>query len=203
MIRLLPAARKGQPEVALAWRPRPPRQPGVSRCSMQSARLAPAPAPEGRYLGAPAPRSLQAEIRASLQLPAPTSASALEREGAGSAGSGPSCSGRRQPEWQRRACARRSAATRAERAPSPLPEPAVSLPTGTPTSGCSRRHPGVRVGRGPWYHLVWGGSGMRRASVPFSTPWGIPVTPISRVLSLDLLPEMTPPLLSGRSSTCP
>lgn len=96
----------------MAWRPRPPRQPGVSRGTMQPARLAPARAPEGRYLGAPAPGSLSAEIRASLQLPAPTSASALAREGAGSAGSGPSCSGRRQPEWQPGACARRSAAQR-------------------------------------------------------------------------------------------
>lgn len=34
---------------------------------------------------------------------------------------------------------------------------------------------------GRWSHLVWGGSGMRGASVPLSTPWGLPVTPISRV----------------------
>lgn len=36
-------------------------------------------------------------------------------------------------------------------------------------------------GRGRWSHLVWGGSGMRGVSVPLSTPWGLPVTPISRV----------------------
>lgn len=64
------------------WGPRPPRLPGFSRCSLQPARRAPAPAPEGRYLGAPAPRSLPAAVGASLQLLHPTSTSA-EGEGRG------------------------------------------------------------------------------------------------------------------------
>jgi hypothetical protein len=59
--RLSPAAHRGQrrqPWLA----PPTTRLPGVSRCSMQPARRAPAPAPEGRYLGAPAPWNLPAAI---------------------------------------------------------------------------------------------------------------------------------------------
>lgn len=67
---------------APGWRPRPPRLSGFTRCSLQPARLAPTPAPEDRYLGTLAPRSLPAAIRASLLLPHPTSASA-EGEGRG------------------------------------------------------------------------------------------------------------------------
>ena len=67
---------------APGWRPRPPRLPGISRGSLPPARLAPARAPEGRYLGAPAPGSLPAANGAFLLLPHPTSASA-EGEGRG------------------------------------------------------------------------------------------------------------------------
>lgn len=80
-------------------RPRPSRLPGVSCCLLQPARRAPAPTPEGRYLGAPAPRSLPAAVGASLRITHPTSASAEgEGKGRGSAGTGPSCGGRHQPE---------------------------------------------------------------------------------------------------------
>lgn len=63
-------------------RPRPSRLPGVSCCLLQPARRAPAPTPEGRYLGASAPRSLPAAVGASLRITHPTSASA-EGEGKG------------------------------------------------------------------------------------------------------------------------
>lgn len=59
----------------------------------------PHPGPGGQVPRAPAPRSLPAAVRASLQLPQPTSASAEGKgKGRGSAGTCPSCGGGRQPE---------------------------------------------------------------------------------------------------------
>lgn len=176
--------------------PKPPRLPGVSRCSLQPARRAPAPTPEGRYLGAPAPESLLAVVGASLQLPHPTSASA-EGEGRGRGE-------RRNRPFLRRsppagiaaggARARRSAAQRGGRGgagglasprtpaprapPPPLPSSVLGrraagrpLPTGP---GHPEERGGGREGGRP--HLLGGGSGMRGMNLPLSLlpvdfPW--------------------------------
>lgn len=149
----------------MAWQTQSPWLPGVSRCSMQPARLAPAPVPEGRYLGAPAPRSLPAEIRASLQLPAPTSASERRKR---SFLQGPPPAGIAAPSPctpQRSTAARSGTPPRYRTAPAP----AASLPRGQRRATALATTPGIRVGRGWWSYLVWGESGMRGASVPLAT----------------------------------
>lgn len=146
-------------------RPRPPRLPGVSRRSLQPAPRAPARAPEGRYLGAPAPRSLPAAVGASLQLPHPTSASAEgEGRGRGERRNRPFL--RRRPPAgiaSSRAGARRSAAQRpggagagdrgAAAAPSPFLSPSKTPGGANPPS----RTPGLG---GRWgYGLTLFGAG--------------------------------------------
>lgn len=145
--------------------PRPPRLPGVSRCSLQPARRAPAPTPEGRYLGAPAPRSLLAAVGASLQLPHPTSASA-EGEGRGRGE-------RRNRPFLRRsppagiaaggARARRSAAQRpggADGLASPQTPAAQAPPPPLPSSLLGRRPAGRPLPAGPGHPEERRGEGL-------------------------------------------
>lgn len=199
--------------------PRPPRLPGVSRCSLQPARRAPAPTPEGRYLGAPALTGASWQrVEASLQLPHPTSASAEgEGRGRGELRNRPFL--RRSPPAgiaAGRARARRSAAQRPEGSGRPLPaanarvrgaaaSPPFLSPQETPggaTPPSRTRAPGGARERRP--HLLGGGSGMGGVSLPLSPPWGLSSTPISWGISrFDLQPWVTPPLLSRRCSTCP
>ncbi|XP_069915899.1 translation initiation factor IF-2 isoform X1 [Oryctolagus cuniculus] len=151
---LSPAGAAGDTRGSPGWRPRPP---GVPCCSPQPARRAPAPAPEGRYLGAPAPGNLAAAVGASLRLPHPTSASAEGRgRGRGSAGAGPSCGGRRQPESQPeqsvRAAAQRSAAAGGSRRPRLCRPPAAASFPGTPPSGAAAPARPEEAGRRP--HLA-------------------------------------------------
>lgn len=148
---------------APGWRPRPPRLPGTSRGSLLPARLAPARAPEGRYLGAPAPGSLPAANGALLQLPRPTSASA-EGEGRGrrehrnrsflrrSPPAGIAAGGARA----RRSAAQRSggagalASRRAPRAGTPPSPPLpVSPLRGRPAGDPSQQDPGTQGREGP------------------------------------------------------
>ncbi|XP_030787885.1 synapsin-1-like [Rhinopithecus roxellana] len=168
-------------------RPRPSRLPGVSYCLLQPARRAPAPTPEGRYLGAPAPRSLPAAVGASLRITHPTSASAEgEGKGRGSAGTGPSCGGRHQPEWSPCAPQRSAAAGGCGR---PC-RPDTYRCLGAPTASLPRFSPPADAGRGD---PSQGDQGEGLSSTPIS--WGIPRS--------DPPPRVTPPLLSGRCSTWP
>lgn len=185
-------------------RPRPPRLSGVSRCSLQPAQRAPARAPEGRYLGAPAPRSLPAAVGASLQLTHPTSASA-EGEGRGRgerrnrpflrrrppAGIATSGAGARRSAAQRRGWSGRRRSGRGRR------RRPLSFPLAFQDSRrgeLSKQDPRIWRTMGLWPHLVWGGSGMGGVSLPLFTPWGLSLTPISwGIPRSDLPPRMTPP----------
>lgn len=182
--RLLSAARKGQQRQP--WLVAPDR-PG-SQASPAAAFSPPgSPPPRPRRAGTSEPRLLGASRRRSER---PSSSLRL-RQRQHWRGKG---RGAQEAVLPAAAAASRNGSTEPVRAAAPRRWPNGRPPVhqrppppshkGTAASGGSQQDPEIRVGRGRWSHLVWGGSGMRGASVLLSTPWGLPVTPISRVSSV-------------------
>lgn len=170
--RLLPAARKGQR-----------RQPWLGIPNRPSCRASPAaacsppgsPPPRSRRAGTSEPRPLGASRRRSER----PSSSLRRRQRQLWRGKG---RGAQEAVLPAAAAASRNSSAEpvhaAARAGTPpryrtAPAPAASLPRGQRRAKALATTPGIRVGRGWWSHLVWGESGMRGASVPLSTPYGL------------------------------
>lgn len=198
--------------------PRPPRLPGVSRCSLQPARRAPAPTPEGRYLGAPAltgaswqrsKRPSSSLIRRQRQQKAREGGGGDQKPALPAAVAASRNSSRRSPCAPQRSAAAggsgrplRAANARGRGAAASPPFLSPRETPGGATPPSRTRAPGGARERRP--HLLGGGSGMGGVSLPLSPPWGLSSTPISWGISrFDLPPGVTPPLLSRRCSTCP
>lgn len=195
------------PPAASGRRPDRPASPAAA-CSPPGA--PPPRPPEGRYLGAPAPRSLPAAVGASLRLPPPTSASA-EGEGRGGGAQAPAlpaAPAARRNRSPRSPCApQRSAAAGGSGRPR-LPADAAPHPPHPrrrPGRGPLPQDPGSRRSEGakasPLGGQVWDGGREPRSVCP---PWGLSSAPISwGSPRSDPPPRVTPPLLSRRCSTWP
>lgn len=188
--RLLPAAPKGQrrqPWLGV------PNRPGCRRASPAAACSPPgSPPPRPRRAGTSEPRPLGASRRRSerpssslrrrqRQLWRGKGRGAQEAVLPAAAAASRNSSAEPVHAAPQRSTAARAGTPAALPSPTPGPAPAASLPQGQQRTTAPPTDPRIRVGGGRWSHLVWSGSGIRGASVPLSAPWGLPVTPISRV----------------------